>query len=218
VLSLGRIAAICVELQVFEFRHLVRAELLLFFHSSPFDCLLHTAIGEREESVCNGILSLSSRNHLTPLLPFKFILSFALFQPSSTMAFRMLSTSIKATRYINTRPFTTAAAAASTAANNNHNHYNFVSRSTSSSSTHHHRRFSLAASTQSASFSSTTSIANSTISPAAAPAVAAPFTYPNTNKDVKTLPPRVRFAPSPTGSLHVGGARTALFNWLIAGT
>ncbi len=28
--------------------------------------------------------------------------------------------------------------------------------------------------------------------------------------------PRVRFAPSPTGSLHVGGARTALFNWLIA--
>lgn len=27
---------------------------------------------------------------------------------------------------------------------------------------------------------------------------------------------RVRFAPSPTGSLHVGGARTALFNWLYA--
>ena len=27
---------------------------------------------------------------------------------------------------------------------------------------------------------------------------------------------RVRFAPSPTGFLHVGGARTALFNWLIA--
>eukprot|EP00184_Porphyridium_aerugineum_P008860 CAMPEP_0184692040 /NCGR_PEP_ID=MMETSP0313-20130426/678_1 /TAXON_ID=2792 /ORGANISM="Porphyridium aerugineum, Strain SAG 1380-2" /LENGTH=602 /DNA_ID=CAMNT_0027149835 /DNA_START=73 /DNA_END=1881 /DNA_ORIENTATION=- len=27
---------------------------------------------------------------------------------------------------------------------------------------------------------------------------------------------RVRFAPSPTGSLHVGGARTALYNWLIA--
>ena len=26
---------------------------------------------------------------------------------------------------------------------------------------------------------------------------------------------RVRFAPSPTGSLHVGGARTALFNWLL---
>ena len=27
--------------------------------------------------------------------------------------------------------------------------------------------------------------------------------------------PRVRFAPSPTGYLHVGGARTALFNWLF---
>ncbi len=30
------------------------------------------------------------------------------------------------------------------------------------------------------------------------------------------LQPRVRFAPSPTGYLHVGGARTALFNWLFA--
>ena len=28
--------------------------------------------------------------------------------------------------------------------------------------------------------------------------------------------PRVRFAPSPTGNLHVGNARTALFNWLLA--
>jgi glutamyl-tRNA synthetase len=28
--------------------------------------------------------------------------------------------------------------------------------------------------------------------------------------------PRLRFAPSPTGHLHVGGARTALFNWLYA--
>jgi glutamyl-tRNA synthetase len=30
------------------------------------------------------------------------------------------------------------------------------------------------------------------------------------------LLPRLRFAPSPTGSLHVGSARTALFNWLYA--
>src|SRR6266566_5189632 len=32
----------------------------------------------------------------------------------------------------------------------------------------------------------------------------------------KTPGVRVRFAPSPTGYLHVGGARTALFNWLFA--
>jgi glutamyl-tRNA synthetase len=31
-----------------------------------------------------------------------------------------------------------------------------------------------------------------------------------------TDPPRVRFAPSPTGALHIGGARTALYNWLTA--
>ena len=30
------------------------------------------------------------------------------------------------------------------------------------------------------------------------------------------LPVRTRFAPSPTGLLHVGGARTALFNWIYA--
>jgi glutamyl-tRNA synthetase len=30
------------------------------------------------------------------------------------------------------------------------------------------------------------------------------------------VPVRARFAPSPTGYLHVGGARTALFNWLFA--
>ncbi|MED5353536.1 MAG: glutamate--tRNA ligase family protein, partial [Nitrospinota bacterium] len=27
---------------------------------------------------------------------------------------------------------------------------------------------------------------------------------------------KVRFAPSPTGFLHIGGVRTALFNWLFA--
>ncbi len=32
----------------------------------------------------------------------------------------------------------------------------------------------------------------------------------------KSTPLRPRFAPSPTGLLHVGGARTALFNWLFA--
>src|SRR3984893_5797223 len=34
--------------------------------------------------------------------------------------------------------------------------------------------------------------------------------------EVSSAKPRVRFAPSPTGYLHVGGARTALFNWLFA--
>jgi glutamyl-tRNA synthetase len=33
---------------------------------------------------------------------------------------------------------------------------------------------------------------------------------------VTHVPPRVRFSPAPTGYLHVGGARTALFNWLYA--
>ena len=33
---------------------------------------------------------------------------------------------------------------------------------------------------------------------------------------MNSAPPRLRFAPSPTGYLHVGGARTALFNWLWA--
>ncbi len=31
-----------------------------------------------------------------------------------------------------------------------------------------------------------------------------------------SVPVRVRFAPSPTGALHIGGARTALYNWLLA--
>lgn len=34
--------------------------------------------------------------------------------------------------------------------------------------------------------------------------------------DPTALPVRVRFAPSPTGYLHIGGVRTALFNWLFA--
>src|SRR5712691_5732163 len=43
--------------------------------------------------------------------------------------------------------------------------------------------------------------------------------FPSTQSEVTSLAeaaPRVRFAPSPTGYLHVGGARTALFNWLFA--
>ena len=32
----------------------------------------------------------------------------------------------------------------------------------------------------------------------------------------KDSKPVLRFAPSPTGYLHIGGARTALFNWLYA--
>lgn len=43
-----------------------------------------------------------------------------------------------------------------------------------------------------------------------------PF-HPFLSFGVKTMNPvRVRFAPSPTGFLHVGNARTALFNWLFA--
>ncbi len=37
-----------------------------------------------------------------------------------------------------------------------------------------------------------------------------------TSLSALSIKPRVRFAPSPTGYLHVGGARTALFNWLFA--
>jgi glutamyl-tRNA synthetase len=39
---------------------------------------------------------------------------------------------------------------------------------------------------------------------------------PPTEAPGATDPVRVRFAPSPTGFLHVGGGRTALFNWLFA--
>ena len=38
----------------------------------------------------------------------------------------------------------------------------------------------------------------------------------NEPKNVRAGGPVVRFAPSPTGYLHIGGARTALFNWLYA--
>jgi len=40
--------------------------------------------------------------------------------------------------------------------------------------------------------------------------------FPRQGKNADDEPPRMRFAPSPTGSLHVGGARTALYNWLLA--
>ena len=40
--------------------------------------------------------------------------------------------------------------------------------------------------------------------------------FPLIGKVPEDEPPRMRFAPSPTGSLHVGGARTALYNWLVA--
>lgn len=36
------------------------------------------------------------------------------------------------------------------------------------------------------------------------------------SKNLVNVPIRVRFAPSPTGYLHIGGLRTALFNWLFA--
>jgi len=43
-----------------------------------------------------------------------------------------------------------------------------------------------------------------------------PSTFPMQGKNPLDEAPRMRFAPSPTGSLHVGGARTALYNWLVA--
>ncbi|CAN5826931.1 glutamate--tRNA ligase [soil metagenome] len=39
---------------------------------------------------------------------------------------------------------------------------------------------------------------------------------PQALDDARSAPRRYRFAPSPTGTLHVGGARTAILNWLLA--
>src|SRR5436189_311729 len=38
----------------------------------------------------------------------------------------------------------------------------------------------------------------------------------NTTPTIRRMPPVVRFAPSPTGFLHIGSVHTALFNWLFA--
>src|SRR5512132_1625837 len=38
----------------------------------------------------------------------------------------------------------------------------------------------------------------------------------NTTPTIRRMAPVVRFAPSPTGFLHIGGVHTALFNWLFA--
>jgi glutamyl-tRNA synthetase len=38
----------------------------------------------------------------------------------------------------------------------------------------------------------------------------------NTTPTIRAMPPVVRFAPSPTGFLHIGGVHTALFNWFYA--
>src|SRR4030065_115171 len=40
--------------------------------------------------------------------------------------------------------------------------------------------------------------------------------HPNAGMKSETTMVRVRFAPSPTGFLHIGSARTAIFNWLYA--
>src|SRR5207244_10244762 len=42
------------------------------------------------------------------------------------------------------------------------------------------------------------------------------FCLRDNEDEMNDMKVRVRFAPSPTGFLHIGGARTALFNWLYA--
>ena len=49
-----------------------------------------------------------------------------------------------------------------------------------------------------------------------ATAAAANSSPPITSPSASALPVRARYAPSPTGSLHLGGLRTALYNYLLA--
>src|SRR2546430_5743242 len=42
------------------------------------------------------------------------------------------------------------------------------------------------------------------------------FPYTTLFRSTNSMTVRVRFAPSPTGYLHIGAARSALFNWLFA--
>ena len=65
------------------------------------------------------------------------------------------------------------------------------------------------------------SVGSAPAGPFAFPAVPAPLPSPAGARPPRPAAmtatvPRLRFAPSPTGYLHVGGARTALFNWLYA--
>ena len=40
--------------------------------------------------------------------------------------------------------------------------------------------------------------------------------YDKKGENIAMSKVRTRFAPSPTGPFHIGGARSALFNWLVA--
>ena len=59
-------------------------------------------------------------------------------------------------------------------------------------------------------------VAASEVNEATTTTGALPKVFPLQGKNPEDQPPRMRFAPSPTGSLHVGGARTALYNYLVA--